>query len=252
SAKLFCTSAEARPRAAKDSCSDDLYSIFMSSLYNLLDGVSDNAKFEDDCRAIIGNQSYVLFTLDKLIYKLVKQLQNIAGDEMDNKLLHLYEYERARTPENFVDSVYFENAHFLLHDENIYRFQCSSCPSRLTIQLMDDGIEKPEVVAVCVDPHFSTYLHKDFLSVATAKKQFSIMMQRNKQRVDESVALEGAHVINGLEYKMSCSSSKISYVLDTEDLFFRERRKRRKTSSLHSQKNVERFHKILAASLSKQ
>lgn len=47
---------------------------FMSALYNLLDGSADNAKFEDECRAIIGNQSYVLFTLDKLIYKLVKQV----------------------------------------------------------------------------------------------------------------------------------------------------------------------------------
>lgn len=45
----------------------------MSALYNLLDGSSDNTKFEDDCRSIIGTQSYVLFTLDKLIYKVVKQ-----------------------------------------------------------------------------------------------------------------------------------------------------------------------------------
>jgi len=48
---------------------------FMSALYYLLDGTSDNAKFEDDCRAAIGNQSYVLFTLDKLIYKLVRQVR---------------------------------------------------------------------------------------------------------------------------------------------------------------------------------
>lgn len=46
----------------------------MSALFNLIDGSSDNTKFEDDCRAIIGTQSYVLFTLDKLIYKLVKQV----------------------------------------------------------------------------------------------------------------------------------------------------------------------------------
>ena len=49
----------------------------MNALYNLLDGSSDNTKFEDDCRAIIGTQSYVLFTLDKLIYKLVKQVTRI-------------------------------------------------------------------------------------------------------------------------------------------------------------------------------
>lgn len=46
----------------------------MRALFSLLDGSSDNAKFEDDCRSLIGNQSYVLFTLDKLIYKLVKQV----------------------------------------------------------------------------------------------------------------------------------------------------------------------------------
>lgn len=51
---------------------------FMNALYNLLDGSSDNTKFEDDCRAIIGTQSYLLFTLDKLIYKLVKQVSSFS------------------------------------------------------------------------------------------------------------------------------------------------------------------------------
>ncbi|KAI3670027.1 hypothetical protein L6452_41604 [Arctium lappa] len=224
SAKLNSISGEARRKTAKDTCPPDLYSTFMTSLYNLLDGVADNARFEDDCRAIFGNQSYVLFTLDKLIYKLVKQLQNVVGDEMDGKLLQLYEYERSRKPEKFVDSVYYENAHVVLHDENIYRFQCSSGPSRLTIQLMDDGIEKPEVVAVSVDPNFAAYLEKDFLSVVTAKKESGIMMQRSKCKysgLDEgsaqSLTMEGAHVVNGLEYKMSCSSSKISYILSSLD-----------------------------------
>jgi len=46
----------------------------MNALYGLVDGTSDNNKFEDDCRTIIGTQSYILFTLDKLIYKLVKQV----------------------------------------------------------------------------------------------------------------------------------------------------------------------------------
>ena len=124
---------------------------FMNALYSLLDGSSDNTKFEDDCRAIIGIQSYVLFTLDKLIYKLVKQvkyisssfcllhtiisflplkylfilfqLQAVAADEMDTKLLQLYAYEKSRKPGKFVDMVYHENARVLLHDENIYRIE---------------------------------------------------------------------------------------------------------------------------------
>jgi len=47
---------------------------FMNALFSLLNGSAENSKFEDECRAIIGNQSYVLFTLEKLIYKLVKQV----------------------------------------------------------------------------------------------------------------------------------------------------------------------------------
>ncbi|KAM0055516.1 putative transcriptional regulatory protein Sin3 [Helianthus debilis subsp. tardiflorus] len=89
----------------------------MVALYNLLDRSADNAKFEDDCRAISGNHSYVLFRLDKLIHKLVKY--------MDNKFLQLYKYENSRKPGKFVNSVYHENAHVYLHDENIYIFECA-------------------------------------------------------------------------------------------------------------------------------
>ncbi|CDY70453.1 BnaCnng68400D, partial [Brassica napus] len=120
----------------------------------------ENHEFEDECRAIIGNQSYVLFILDKLLYRLVKQqLQAVVADNVDNKLLQLYESGKSR------NTVYYENARILLHDENIYRMECvrtliqsphyvsplrnsllfidpenlfqSSSPPRLSIQLMD-------------------------------------------------------------------------------------------------------------------
>lgn len=81
--KVLSTAAEMKSRTAKDACPPDLYDRFMSALYNLLDGSADNEKFEDDCQAIIGNQSYVLFTLDKLLCKLVKQLQTVASDETE-------------------------------------------------------------------------------------------------------------------------------------------------------------------------
>ncbi|KAH7846362.1 hypothetical protein Vadar_013012 [Vaccinium darrowii] len=222
SAKMFSTAAEIKCRTATDANPSDLYGRFMSALYNLLDGSADNARFEDDCRAIIGNQSYVLFTLDKLIYKLVKQLQTVASDETDIKLLQLYEYEQSRTRENYVDSVYYDNVHVVLHDENIYRFECSSSPSSFSIQLMDDGSDKSDVVAVSVDPNFAAYLNNDFLPVVSSKKELSgIFLQRSKRKyadLDESSAIckamEGVCVVNGLECKMACSSSKISYIFN--------------------------------------
>ncbi|GLU03025.1 hypothetical protein SLE2022_202450 [Rubroshorea leprosula] len=234
SAKINSSSLDKKWRASNDPSPTDLYARFMSALYNLLDGSSDNTKFEDDCRAIIGTQSYLLFTLDKLIYKLVKQLQAVASDEMDSKLLQLYAYEKSRKPERFVDVVYHENARVLLHDENIYRIECSSTRTHLNIQLMDYGHDKPEVTAVSMDPNFAAYLQNDFLSVVPEEKENTgIFLKRNKRRHssgDEfnsvSQAMEGLKVVNGLECKIACNSSKVSYVLDTEDFLFRGRQRR--------------------------
>ncbi|KAK1383711.1 paired amphipathic helix protein Sin3-like 2 [Heracleum sosnowskyi] len=254
-AKTHSSSGEPKMRNVNDACPADLYSRFLGALYDLLDGSSDNAKFEDDCRAIIGNQAYVLFTLDKLIYKIVKQLQTVASDELDSKLLQLNEYEKSRKPDKYVDSVYYENAHVHLHDENIYRFECTSTQSHLSIQLMDDGNEKKEVVAVSMDPNFAAYLNDDFLSIPINKDSEGIMLQRNKRTYadhDEysalGIAMEDVKVVNGLECKMACNSSKISYVLDTEDLIYRDRRNRRKLSN-QTEARVQKFHHFLTASI---
>ncbi|KAK6281649.1 hypothetical protein POUND7_015474 [Theobroma cacao] len=268
SAKFNSSSADRKWRASSDPSPTDLYARFMSALYNLLDGSSDNTKFEDDCRAIIGTQSYVLFTLDKLIYKLVKQLQTVASDEMDNKLLQLYAYEKSRKSGRFVDVVYHENARVLLHDENIYRIECSSAPTRLSIQLMDYGHDKPEVTAVSMDPNFAAYLHNDFLLVVPEEKEKpGIFLKRNIRKCvggDElsstSQVTEGLKIVNGLECKIACNSSKVSYVLDTEDFLFRMRRQpaSHQNSSCHNRANVsnggsiklqrqQRFQRLLLA-----
>ncbi|XP_022774459.1 paired amphipathic helix protein Sin3-like 2 [Durio zibethinus] len=257
SAKTNSTGAEIKWKNSKDASSSDLYARFISALYSLLDGSADNAKFEDECRAIIGNQSYVLFTLDKLIYKLIKQLQAVATDEMDNKLLQLFEYEKSRKHGKTMDSVYYENARVLLHEENIYRLKCSSLPSRLSIQLMDNVIEKPEAFAVSMEPNFSAFLHNDFLSVFPRKKEpHGITLKRNKKKyasLDEfaaiCMAMEGVELVNGLENKICCNSYKISYVLDTEDFFFRRRRNSsQRRSSYNNQARVQQFHRFLSAS----
>jgi paired amphipathic helix protein Sin3a len=118
--------------------SSSTYGRFMSALYNLLDGTCDNTAYEFDCQDIIGNHSYTLFTLDRLIYKLVKKLQAIVSDDLDNKLLQFYEYQSLCKPDKYVDALYYQNVHALLHDKNIYRFECSFGPTRLSIQLMNN------------------------------------------------------------------------------------------------------------------
>ncbi|XP_010551461.1 PREDICTED: paired amphipathic helix protein Sin3-like 3 [Tarenaya hassleriana] len=268
SAKINSSSPERKWKGMNAKNNGDPYSSFMNALYNLVDGTSDNAKFEDDCHSIIGIQSYVLFTLDKLIYKLIKHLQVVASDDTDNKLIQLCTYEKSRNLERFGDVVYYDNARVLIPDENIYRFECkSSTPTKLTIQLMDYGYEKPEVTTVIMDPSFAAYLHNDFLSVGPNRRDKSgIYLQRNKRKNgggDEQLyPIEGVKIINGLECKIACSSSKVSYVLDTEDFLHRAKKRKRKASDqsgsalrqdtvpmcslTRHQQRILRYHQLLA------
>ncbi|XP_010471006.1 PREDICTED: paired amphipathic helix protein Sin3-like 4 [Camelina sativa] len=231
SAKINSSSPEKKWKTSNSTNPADSYARFMNALYNLLDGTSDNSKFEDDCRAIIGTQSYILFTLDKLIYKLIKHLQVVAADEMDNRLQQLYAYEKSRKPEKFLDAVYYENTRVLLPDEDIYRIECDlSTPTKLSIQLLDYGHDKLDVTSISMDPTFATYLHNVFLSdQPNAKESPRIYLKRNKRKNggnSELCTTDEVKTINGLECKITCSSSKVSYVLDTEDVFHRAKRRK--------------------------
>ena len=80
----------------------------------------------------------MLFTLDKLIYKMVKQTQAIASDDLAMKLVDLARYEASRTIPN-ADAVHKANARVLLSDEPVYRFQTRAAVS-LAVQLQEfDG-----------------------------------------------------------------------------------------------------------------
>ncbi|CAA7047392.1 unnamed protein product [Microthlaspi erraticum] len=214
-----------------DNTSPDSYTRFMDALYNLLDGSSDNTKFEDECRAIIGAQSYVLFTLDKLVQKFVKHLHSVAADETDTKLRQLYAYENYRKPGRFFDIVYHENARALLHDQNIYRIEYASAQTRLSIQLMNNGNDQPEVTAVTVEPGFANYLQTDFLSILPDEEKQGLFLKRNKAKLsspDESSAMKGLKIINEVECKIACSSFKVKYEPNTSDLLYRSKQKKPK------------------------
>lgn len=198
----------------------------------MLSGSSDNSKFEDDCRDIIGAQSSILFTLDKLIHKLIKQLHTIVTEEMDNKILQLWAYERSRDPNKFSDVVYHQNACFLLPDDNLYRIECFPSPTLLTIQLMRNEHDKVEFAAASIDV---THLNDAFLSVPPERREtHGIFLQRNKTICtigDESEdiyrSMEGLVIYNGLESRVNSNIMKVRYVRGSEDFMCRTRRRRK-------------------------
>ncbi|KAF0926708.1 hypothetical protein E2562_027143 [Oryza meyeriana var. granulata] len=58
---------------SKGTSTSDSYAEFKEKLCNLIDGSTDNWNFEQHCLKFLGPNSYVLFTLDKLIDRVIKQ-----------------------------------------------------------------------------------------------------------------------------------------------------------------------------------
>ncbi len=79
-----------------------------------------------------------------------------------------------------------------------------------------------------LDPSFAEYLVQFIDHVGQPKQDARLFLHRNLPSMDDTTLntypptlLAKSLVRNGLECKIACASSKVSYVLDTEDLFFR-------------------------------
>lgn len=106
-----------------------VYNYFLSQVQGLVEGSVDNARFEEFCRTLLGNKSYVLYTLDKLIAQAVKHLQAMANDENVTKLVGLFIYHHhhdSNSSNNAVDpAVYRDHVSCILSHtmEDVFRIQ---------------------------------------------------------------------------------------------------------------------------------
>ncbi|KAK3134707.1 hypothetical protein QOZ80_5BG0409710 [Eleusine coracana subsp. coracana] len=104
-AKVLSREASAKaPSRGLRTC--DLYAKFKGKLFKLLNGSTDNSKFEEYCLRILGPRSYVLFTLDKLICQVINQLRGVCDD--GNLLIQLH--DKMRRPNLSKDLLNHQNA----------------------------------------------------------------------------------------------------------------------------------------------
>ena len=118
------------------------FDAFLSYLYALVDGSIDNAKYEDCCRNLMGSSSFLLFTMDKLVSQLLKQLQTMGADDTSMQLQKLSREENSRV-ERIVPSEYFSKAKGMFDGEDVYRIQFHCGVLRLTYAKPSDA-PKPQ------------------------------------------------------------------------------------------------------------
>lgn len=226
------SSARATAQAAAKAKGDDSeaggegeYKTFVGLLTRLLEGSLDSSKFEDECRALLGTGCYTLFTLDKLVFKVVKQLQLIMAEDVGSKLVGLYKYESARGDHGFSTRAYCANACVLAGDDALFKLELSAKAEEkgmgnLSIRTLDESA-RTEAPACALEPEFEGYLNTMVGSEADGSGSQGVFLKRSARRPEADAGR--VTVRNGLECKLNCANSKVSYVLDTEDVFVRRR-----------------------------
>eukprot|EP00621_Florenciella_sp_RCC1693_P008325 CAMPEP_0182551130 /NCGR_PEP_ID=MMETSP1323-20130603/43779_1 /TAXON_ID=236787 /ORGANISM="Florenciella parvula, Strain RCC1693" /LENGTH=96 /DNA_ID=CAMNT_0024762711 /DNA_START=8 /DNA_END=295 /DNA_ORIENTATION=+ len=58
----------------------DSYQVVLNLINSVVDGSTDQAKFEESCRLLLGTRAYMVLTIDRVITQTVKQLALLALD----------------------------------------------------------------------------------------------------------------------------------------------------------------------------
>uniref|UniRef100_A0A7S3QMC6 Histone deacetylase interacting domain-containing protein n=1 Tax=Dunaliella tertiolecta TaxID=3047 RepID=A0A7S3QMC6_DUNTE len=253
---------EAVPEEVIKEEAERIHTSFLSLVNKLLSNSGmDVGAFEDQVRALLGTNSYELFTMDKLCSKLVKHMQLMVQDDQTAKLWEMYSYEQLRG-KRIAASVYHINCHTIL-DDTCYRIEFSDENSTLQF-LMND----PDKYDVYLAPEgiLTPYIKAYISGVPTPGAQLPQVMDGNEtvsplflrrsfpaprpahncQPPDEQLAeaLKAVVVMNRLECKVACTSCKVSYVLDTEDVMLRKKTQRPSEPQVEARrrKQSERFN----------
>ncbi|PUZ64523.1 hypothetical protein GQ55_3G149400 [Panicum hallii var. hallii] len=96
-------SAKARDKApSRGSGTCDVYAGFKEELFNLLTGSTNSSTFEKYCLTFLGPKSYVLFTLNEVMGRVIKQLCKICPGAEDSSLLQPHEGARGPDPSKYI------------------------------------------------------------------------------------------------------------------------------------------------------
>ena len=191
----------------------------------LLKKIENITVYEELCRDILGNESYFLFNMEKLISSLIKSISNILSDTLSKDVLNLFKFEinRKYSPN---ENLYFANYIQLLDNNsaNNFRFLINPKIYVMTIHLMEIPIEpnKKDYYA-----QFKGFVNKTLQ--ASYKKlyeynqsnddPFNVYLRRNIAMTQNTRTKEEADLIwNNLLFRFDYATKKLQYLKSDCDI----------------------------------
>lgn len=213
--------AELNPDGTPFNPTSRFYAHLLECCESLFAGDMDQNTFEENLRFMFGTKGYLMFTVDKVIAALIKQIHAAISDPQTEELISLLRTERrAEDPSTQQIITYRRNAEEIIgQDDNLFRINWDH--SIMTIQLLgktDPSTDDAETIA----QRWRRYIESYVLTHPTEGIKEDVKNPFLRRTVMEAPLTEtGCHADNGLEIRVCIRTYKLFFGPETEDYFWR-------------------------------
>ncbi|KAI7878718.1 uncharacterized protein EV154DRAFT_524921 [Mucor mucedo] len=199
------------------------YNAVLDMIDRFFDGDIDQQVFEEHSRYIFVTDAYLIFTIDKLVHCMVKQIQAITVDPKSVELIRLFRSDKGvESMSPRILSVYRLRAEDIVGpDENLYKINFDNEAKNMTIQLIgkDDYMLEPTA-----EDRYQDYVasYMDWVNTTEgieASQMKPTFLTRNLRPQDEH--LNKIFVRSKLQYKIDQETYHMYYIVGSEDIFVR-------------------------------
>ncbi|KAG1768758.1 hypothetical protein EV702DRAFT_1181913 [Suillus placidus] len=205
---------------------DHFYDLMLESCERLFDNEIEQYVFEEQMRYMFGvKDAYRIFTIDKVIGPLIKQVQIVLADSRSQDLFELLKRDRALQAPTIQDQLnsrrFAEN--LLGPDENIFRIDWLPDTKTMTIQLLgkdDSRIDDSEMLAERWQAYVDSFVSSPVTEGISQSRVRPPFLRKN---VPPSVAADTPAVLahSALETKVCVRTYRLFFVSGTEDFLWR-------------------------------
>ncbi|CAO3621024.1 unnamed protein product [Cunninghamella blakesleeana] len=203
--------------------SNGYYAATLEVIDRFFDGEIEGQSFEEYLRYYFATDTYVLYTVDKLVNAFVKQIQAVTVDADSVKLLRLFRSDQELNMSSpRILSVYRLLAEEIIgSEENLYKVDFDKEKNEMTIQLVgpNDYMLEPSKVDQ-YENYISSYMNwinpTEGVDTSLMKSSY---LKRNLRLQNEK--LNEIHVRSHLQYKIDQDTYHMYYIDGSEDVFIR-------------------------------
>jgi len=186
----------------------------------LFDNEIEQTAFEDQMRFMFGiKDAFKIFTIDKLIGVIIKQVQLVFTDTKSQDLLEILKRDRGMASSTMQDQINNRRSaeKVLGPDENLFRIDWLTEPKCLTVQLIgkdDSSYTDSEVLTGRWQAYIDSYVANTSTEGVAQQKAKKPFLTRN---LPKSLPEPDVIGCDALEIKICVRTYRLFYVSHTED-----------------------------------